>query len=76
MEKKSSKKKEITHWSHKEELNYYFFLICKADELSSVKNKPQGFYVEMSRYIDSRDKVQCRSHHEKMVAKVKNKAET
>jgi len=70
------KKKEITHWSPEEELNYNFFLICKAEELSCCRNKPQGFYVEMSKYIASRDKVQCRSHHEKMVARGRNKAAT
>lgn len=67
------KKKAITHWTPEEELNYNFFLICKAHELCANKNKAQGFYKEMSRFIPSRDKVQCRSHHEKMVGRFKSK---
>jgi len=44
MEKETAKK-EITHWSPVEELNYHFFLVCKADQLLSNKSKAQGFYV-------------------------------
>lgn len=55
--------KEITHWTPEEEINYNIFLIYKADELLTFKNKAPGFYVEMSAFIPSRSKVQCRSHH-------------
>lgn len=65
--------KEITHWTPEEELHYNFFLIYKADELLTFKNKSVGFYVEMASFIPSRTKIQCRSHHEKMIARFKNK---
>lgn len=56
--------KKITHWNAEEELSYHFFLTCKADELlNNPNNKPQGYYVEMSKFIGSRDQKQCRSHH-------------
>lgn len=64
--------KEITHWTPEEEINYNIFLIFKINELLTFKCKPPGFYVEMSRFIPSRSKVQCRSHHEKMIGRFKD----
>lgn len=68
----SCEAKEITHWTPEEEINYNIFLIYKANELLTFKSKPPGFYVEMSRFIPSRSKVQCRSHHEKMIGRFKD----
>ena len=63
--------KSFTHWTPEEELHYNFFLVCKADELLEYRNKAPGFYVQMSQFILTRNKVQCRSHHEKMVGRFK-----
>lgn len=61
--KVKTKAKAIKHWSPSEELSYNFFLIIKADELLTNDTKAIGFYVSMSKYVSTRGKVQCRSHH-------------
>lgn len=58
-----TKANAIKHWSPSEELSYNFFLIIKAEDLLTKDVKATGFYVEMSNYVSSRGKVQCRSHH-------------
>lgn len=60
---KKKEKTEIKHWAPYEILAYYFFLIYKAEDLLTSDVKSCGFYVEMSKYLFTRGKVQCRSHH-------------
>jgi hypothetical protein len=63
--------KKVKHWSEKEKKKYVNFLAKKKHffELSLSSRKAKGIHVKMSKVIISRTSSQCRSHHQKLIAK-------
>jgi hypothetical protein len=57
-------------WSDEEHMKYIAFLDANKEVMKSKeKRRSNKFYREMSDFIQTRNPLQCRSHHQKLEVK-------
>jgi len=59
------------HWTHIEQKKYVNYIAehKKIFELPLKDKKAKGIHQKMSKYMQTRTSIQCRSHHQKMLSK-------